>query len=77
MPKKFGVSPLDPLEIYPDPFSKAKETAKIARLTDEALAGDMPASRLFAQLPAEVARDVRRDTERERAESAEDENPKG
>ncbi len=68
MPKKFGASPFDPLDIYPDPISEAAQSAKIARLTDEALAGDMPASRLFSSLPASVARDVKRETERERAQ---------
>lgn len=75
MPKKFGVSPFDPLEPYPDPFSREKEAAKIARLTDKALAGDMPASRLFASLPASVARDVRQETECERGMSSADREP--
>lgn len=66
MPKKFGASPFDPLETYPDPLSEARQAAKIARLTDEALSGDMPASRLFSSLPATVARDVKRETEGER-----------
>ena len=53
----------------------ARLAAKIARLTDKALAGDMPASRLFASLPASVARDVRQETERERAVSSADREP--
>lgn len=77
MPKKFGVSPFDPLETYPDPFSEAKRAAKISRLTDKALAEDMPASRLFSTIPTAVARDVRQDTEGEReALSAKDPSPR-
>ncbi len=74
MPKKFGVSPFDPLEPYPDPFSEAKKAAKISRLTDRALAGDMPASRLFSTIPTSMVRDVRRETEQER-ETLSDEDP--
>ena len=69
MPKKFGVSPLDPLETYPDPISEIRHSglaAELSRMTDKALGEDVPASRLFASLPADLARDVKKETDRER-----------
>lgn len=55
-------------EYYPDPIQKAKATAISSQLADMALAGDMPASRLFANLPAAVERDIWQEILRERKE---------
>lgn len=65
MPKKFLPSEVDPSDIYPDPLSKGEGMAIASRLADIALAGDMPASRLFASLPAALSRDIRAETRRE------------
>jgi hypothetical protein len=68
MPKKLMPSEVDPSEIYPDPLSKAEGAAIASRLADIALAGDMPASRLFANLTAATERDVWAEVRREREE---------
>lgn len=68
MPRKFGVSNFDPLKIYPDPIGKAKELSISSRLADTALAGDMPASRLFSNLTVANQRDIHRETRLEREE---------
>lgn len=68
MPKKLIPSDMDPSEVYPDPVGLAKEGIIGTQLTDVALAGDMPASRLFASLPAAIERDVRAEVRREREE---------
>ena len=65
MPKKLMPSEVNPSDIYPDPLSKGEGMAIASRLTDIALAGDMPASRLFASLPTAVARDIRAEARRE------------
>lgn len=66
MPKKIIPTETDPLEIYPDPLSKAKGTVISSQLADIALAGDIPASRLFSNLPAAIERDVWQEVRRER-----------
>ena len=58
-------------EIYPDPLSLAAESALRHSLTDVALAGDMPASRLFSNLTASLERDIRGEMERERRDLSE------
>ncbi|MBP3667021.1 MAG: hypothetical protein J6K29_08220 [Clostridia bacterium] len=68
MPKKLIPSDMDPSEIYPDPVGLAKEGIIGTQLTDIALAGDMPASRLFSSLPASIERDIRAEVRREREE---------
>jgi hypothetical protein len=68
MPKKLIVSELNPSEIYPDPLGQAKGAAISNRLADMALAGDIPASRLFSNLPAAMERDVWEEVRREREE---------
>jgi hypothetical protein len=68
MPKKLMPSEVDPSDIYPDPLSKGEGMAIASRLTDIALAGDMPASRLFANLAAATERDVWTEVRREREE---------
>ena len=65
MPKKLMPSEVNPSDIYPDPLSKAEGAVIANRLADIALAGDMPASRLFASLPAAIERDVRAEVRRE------------
>ena len=52
MPKKLIPSEMNLSEIYPDPLGRAKGAAITNPLTDIALAGDIPASRLFSNLPA-------------------------
>ena len=66
MPRNFIPSELNPSEIYPDPLGRAKGAAIGRQLTDMALAGDIPASRLFANLAAVTERDIRREVQRER-----------
>lgn len=66
MPKKIIPSELNPSEIYPDPLGRAKGAAISSALADMALAGDIPASRLFSNLPAALARDIHREVQRER-----------
>lgn len=68
MPKKLMPTEVDPSEVYPDPMRKAEGAAISNRLTDIALAGDMPASRLFASLTAAAERDVWSEVRREREE---------
>ena len=68
MPKKLVASELDLSEIYPDPLGKAKGEAISSRLADMALAGDIPASRLFSNLPAAMERDVWQEVRQEREE---------
>jgi hypothetical protein len=68
MPKKLMPSEVDPSDIYPDPLSKGEGMAIASRLADIALAGDMPASRLFANLSAAAERDVWTEVRREREE---------
>ena len=68
MPKKLVASELNPSEIYPDPLGKAKGAAITNHLSDIALAGDIPASRLFSNLPAAMERDVWEEVRRERDE---------
>jgi hypothetical protein len=65
MPRNFIPSELNPSEIYPDPLGRAKGSAITNPLTEIALAGDMPASRLFANLPAALERDIRAEAKRE------------
>lgn len=69
MPKKLIPSELNPSEIYPDPLGQAKGAAIGSRLADIALAGDIPASRLFSNLPAAMERDVWTEVRREREEA--------
>lgn len=69
MPKKLCPSELNPSEIYPDPLGRAKGAAITSSLADIALAGDIPASRLFSNLPAAMARDVWNEVRREREET--------
>ena len=54
-----------PFDAYPDPLGRARGAAASDPLTDIALAGDMPASRLFTTLPISVARDIRAEMKRE------------
>jgi hypothetical protein len=68
MPKKIIPTETDPSEIYPDPLSKAKGAFISSQLADIALAGDIPASRLFSNLPAAIERDVWQEVRREREE---------
>jgi hypothetical protein len=65
MPKKLIASESCLSEIYPDPLGRAKGSAITNPLTEIALAGDMPASRLFANLPAALERDIRAEAKRE------------
>jgi len=65
MSKKLISSEQNPSEIYPDPLGRAKGSAITNPLTEVALAGDMPASRLFTNLPAALARDIRAEARRE------------
>ena len=65
MPKKLIASEMNPSEVYPDPLGRAKGAAITSPLTDIALAGDIPASRLFSNLPAAMARDMREEARRE------------
>ena len=76
MPKKLIPSEMNLSEIYPDPLGRAKGVAITNPLTDIALAGDIPASRLFSNLPAALARDIHREAKRE-WESEHDAAPKG
>ena len=69
MPKKLIPSDMDPSEVYPDPVGLAKEGLIGTQRTDIALAGDMPASRLFASLPVAMERDIWTEVRRERAET--------
>lgn len=69
MPKKLIPSELNPSEIYPDPLGRAKGAAISNQLADIALAGDIPASRLFSGLPAAMERDIREEMRREREEN--------
>lgn len=71
MPKKIILSEMNPSEIYPDPLGKAKGAAISSQLADIALAGDIPASRLFSNLSAAIERDVWQEVRREREESSE------
>ncbi len=59
-------SDIYPTEIYPDPLGKAKCTAISSQLADAALAGDMPASRLFSNLSAAIERDIWQEVRKER-----------
>ncbi len=68
MIQKFIQTDLLMPEAYPDPIQEAKRAAISARLADNALAGDMPASRLFSNLPAAIERDVWQEVLRERKE---------
>ena len=65
MPKKPLFTEPVPSDAYPDPFGRARGAAVTDLLTDIALAGDMPASRLFTSLPISVARDIRAEMRRE------------
>ncbi len=65
IPKKPISSDLPPFDPYPDPIGRARGASKSDQLTDIALAGDMPASRLFTILPISVARDIRTEMKRE------------
>ena len=67
MPRKFDPTEPDPAEIYPDPLGKVKGSFP-SSLTDAALAGDMPASRLFTNLSAALERDIWQEVRRERGE---------
>ncbi len=69
MPKPLIPSELNPSEVYPDPLGKAKGYAITSQLADIALAGDIPASRLFSNLPAAMERDVWQEMRREREEA--------
>ena len=68
MPKKLVDSEMNPSEIYPDPLGRAKGAAIHSPAVDIALAGDIPVSRMFSDLPAAMAKNVREDTRRERQE---------
>ena len=76
MPKKLIASEMNPSEVYPDPLGRAKGAASTNPHTDIALAGDIPASRLFSNLPAAMARDMRDEARREWQE-IHDSSPKG
>ena len=65
MSKKLIASEMNPSEIYPDPLGRAKGSAVTGPMADIALAGDIPASRLFSNLPAALARDIRGEVKRE------------
>ncbi len=67
-PDPQGIYP-DPLWIYPDPLGIAEKPALFHNLTDIALAGDMPASRLFSNLSVSLERDIRGEMIRERRET--------
>lgn len=69
MPKNPILSEVPPFDPYPDPLGRARGAAVSDPLTDIALAGDMPASRLFATLPVSLARDIRAEMRREREEN--------
>jgi hypothetical protein len=66
MSKKLNPFEPNPSEVYPDPLGIAKRSAIFHGLTDIALAGDMPASRLFSSLPASLERDIRGEMEQEK-----------
>ena len=66
MSKKCMHPELNPSEIYPDPPRLVKRSAILHSLTDIALAGDMPASRLFSNLTTSLERDIRGEIEREK-----------
>ena len=76
MSKKIMPPEFDPLDIYPDPLGIAEKPALFHNLTDAALAGDMPASRLFSNLLASTERDVRGEMVRERRERCGDRGAK-
>lgn len=65
MPKNPIPSDESPLDPYPDPLGRVRRAVASDSLTDMALAGDMPASRLFATLPVSLARDIRAEMRRE------------
>jgi hypothetical protein len=70
MPKKLIASELNPSEIYPDPLGRAKGAAISSQLSDMALAGDIPVSRLFSDLPSAMERDVWKEVRREKEEGS-------
>ena len=55
----------DVQKIYRNPLGRGKGAAMTNPVIDIALAGDMPASRVFANLPADIARDIRAEAKRE------------
>ena len=67
MPKKPNDTETNPFGIYPDPISRAKAVAVTDPLVDLALAGDMPASRLFSALPTAAERELLTEVRRERS----------
>lgn len=76
MPKKLFTSEMNPSEIYPDPLGRAKGAVITNPIADIALAGDIPASRLFSNIPASLARDIREEVRRE-WEEEHSSSPKG
>lgn len=69
MPKTNMPPRLDPVGIHSDPLGIAEKPALFHNLTDMALAGDMPASRLFSNMSVSLERDVRGEMIRERRET--------
>ena len=65
MPKKPYPSEIFSSEIYLDLLGHPPCVAITDHLTDIALAGDIPVSRLFSNLPASVAQDIQREAKRE------------
>ena len=64
MPKKPTFTEMFPSEIYPDLLGHPPSAALSGHLSDIALAGDIPLSRLFSALPASVAQDIQREAKR-------------
>ena len=68
MSKKLVHVGLKPSEILPDPLGQAKGAAITGPLSEIPAPWDIPASRLFSNLTTDTERDIRRDTEGERAD---------
>lgn len=52
-------------KVYRNPLGRGQGAAITNPVLDTALAGDMPASRVFTNLPADIARDIRAEAKRE------------
>ena len=65
MPDQIMPPESDVHKVYRNPLGRGKGAAMTNPVMDIAPAGDMPASRMLAHLPADIARDIRAEAKRE------------
>lgn len=67
MPNQPPIPDMEATDAYPDPLGAERTSGIYPQLVNIALSADFPALRVFSNLPVLMERDIRRETDAERA----------